>query len=175
MRVLERQRRILTGSLFLTPCRPPAHWHSPQAISWYDFSQFAVLRGTSPCRSGATPAPVIPRDQDPGEISSRYVDALPSDATFRHSAHNDGSKFLMMNIGNFLVAKGVTSAQEIDRAIVHQKSTGGRLGDSLVALGKNRSMKFLPMHPKFRRPQPAQASTRCFCSSSRSRACTRTI
>ena len=39
-----------------------------------------------------------------------------------------------MNIGNILVAKGVASVQDIDRAINHQKSTGGRLGDSLVAL-----------------------------------------
>ncbi|CAN0354590.1 unnamed protein product, partial [Phaeothamnion confervicola] len=40
-----------------------------------------------------------------------------------------------MNIGSVLVAKGVASAKDIDRAIDHQKSTGGRLGDSLVALG----------------------------------------
>lgn len=40
-----------------------------------------------------------------------------------------------MNIGNILVAKGVASAAEIDRAIHHQKATGGRLGDSLVSLG----------------------------------------
>lgn len=39
-----------------------------------------------------------------------------------------------MNIGNILVAKGVASVKDIDRAIIHQKSTGGRLGDSLVAL-----------------------------------------
>ncbi|MDX2289972.1 MAG: hypothetical protein NW217_14275 [Hyphomicrobiaceae bacterium] len=40
-----------------------------------------------------------------------------------------------MNIGSFLVAKGLVSATDIDRAIAHQKSTGGRIGDSLVALG----------------------------------------
>ena len=40
-----------------------------------------------------------------------------------------------MNIGNFLVAKGAASARDIDRAINHQKLNGGRLGDSLVALG----------------------------------------
>ncbi len=40
-----------------------------------------------------------------------------------------------MNIGSFLVAKGMVSAADIDRAINHQRSTGGRIGDSLVALG----------------------------------------
>jgi hypothetical protein len=40
-----------------------------------------------------------------------------------------------MNIGSFLVAKGVASAKDIDRAVAHQRSTGARLGDSLVALG----------------------------------------
>ncbi len=41
----------------------------------------------------------------------------------------------MMNIGSLLVAKGVASAADINRAIDHQRSTGGRLGDSLVNLG----------------------------------------
>jgi hypothetical protein len=40
-----------------------------------------------------------------------------------------------MNIGGFLLAKGLASAQDIDRAIEHQRSNGGRIGDSLVALG----------------------------------------
>jgi hypothetical protein len=40
-----------------------------------------------------------------------------------------------MNIGNILVAKGVVSATDIHRALNHQTSNGGRLGDSLVALG----------------------------------------
>lgn len=40
-----------------------------------------------------------------------------------------------MNIGNLLVAKGLVSAADIDRAINHQKENGGRLGDSIVALG----------------------------------------
>ena len=40
-----------------------------------------------------------------------------------------------MNIGSVLVAKGLASAQDIDRAIVHQRATGGRIGDSLVKLG----------------------------------------
>jgi len=40
-----------------------------------------------------------------------------------------------MNIGNLLVAKGLVSAEGIYQAIMHQKANGGRLGDSLVALG----------------------------------------
>ncbi|MCH9809092.1 MAG: ATPase [Alphaproteobacteria bacterium] len=40
-----------------------------------------------------------------------------------------------MNIGNLLVAKGLVSAADIDRAISHQRTNGGRLGDSIVALG----------------------------------------
>lgn len=40
-----------------------------------------------------------------------------------------------MNIGSVLVAKGLASAQDIDRAVSHQRTTGGRLGDSLAALG----------------------------------------
>jgi DNA-binding MarR family transcriptional regulator len=40
-----------------------------------------------------------------------------------------------MNSGGSLVAKGLASPVDIDRAVNHQKTTGGRLGDSLVALG----------------------------------------
>lgn len=40
-----------------------------------------------------------------------------------------------MNIGNLLVAKGLVAAADIDRAIEHQTANGGRLGDSIVALG----------------------------------------
>ncbi len=40
-----------------------------------------------------------------------------------------------MNIGNLLVAKGLVSADDIDRAIAHQKQHGGRIGDSIVAIG----------------------------------------
>ena len=40
-----------------------------------------------------------------------------------------------MNIGGVVVAKGLASVQDIERAISHQKATGGRIGDSLVALG----------------------------------------
>lgn len=40
-----------------------------------------------------------------------------------------------MNIGNLLVAKGLVSTQDINRAIGHQRANGGRLGDSIVALG----------------------------------------
>ncbi len=40
-----------------------------------------------------------------------------------------------MNIGNLLVAKGLVSAADIDRAIQHQKAHGGRIGDSIIALG----------------------------------------
>lgn len=40
-----------------------------------------------------------------------------------------------MNIGSELVAKGLASPKDIDRAINHQRTTGGRIGDSLVALG----------------------------------------
>ena len=40
-----------------------------------------------------------------------------------------------MNIGNLLVAKGLVSAKQINEAIRHQKAKGGRLGDSLIALG----------------------------------------
>ncbi len=40
-----------------------------------------------------------------------------------------------MNFGNLLVAKGLVSAQDIDQAINHQQAHGGRLGDSIIALG----------------------------------------
>lgn len=40
-----------------------------------------------------------------------------------------------MNIGNLLVAKGLVSAEDINQAIDHQRTNGGRLGDSIVALG----------------------------------------
>jgi hypothetical protein len=40
-----------------------------------------------------------------------------------------------MNIGSVLVAKGLVSTKDIDRAISHQRDTGGRIGDSIVALG----------------------------------------
>ena len=40
-----------------------------------------------------------------------------------------------MNFGNLLVAKGLVSAQDINQAINHQQTHGGRLGDSIVALG----------------------------------------
>ena len=40
-----------------------------------------------------------------------------------------------MKIGNILVAKGLATVADINRAAEHQFSNGGRLGDSLVALG----------------------------------------
>lgn len=40
-----------------------------------------------------------------------------------------------MNFGNILVAKGLVSAEHISQAILHQNKNGGRLGDSIVALG----------------------------------------
>ena len=40
-----------------------------------------------------------------------------------------------MNIGEILVAKGLVSSQDVSRALVHQNQNGGRLGDSIVALG----------------------------------------
>ena len=40
-----------------------------------------------------------------------------------------------MNIGNILVAKGLVTAENINKAILHQRDSGGRLGDSIVALG----------------------------------------
>lgn len=40
-----------------------------------------------------------------------------------------------MNLGNILVAKGMVSAADINRAIAHQIKDGGRLGDSIIALG----------------------------------------
>ena len=40
-----------------------------------------------------------------------------------------------MDIGGLLVAKGLVSSQDIDRAIDHQQKHGGRLGDSIAALG----------------------------------------
>jgi hypothetical protein len=40
-----------------------------------------------------------------------------------------------MKIGNTLVAKGLASADDIARAMQHQLAHGGRLGDSIVALG----------------------------------------
>jgi hypothetical protein len=40
-----------------------------------------------------------------------------------------------MKIGNILVAKGLLTAADVDRAAEHQITNGGRLGDSIVALG----------------------------------------
>ena len=40
-----------------------------------------------------------------------------------------------MNVGDILVAKGLVSAEDINRALEHQRENGGRLGASLVALG----------------------------------------
>ncbi len=40
-----------------------------------------------------------------------------------------------MKIGNILVAKGLATAEDINRAAEHQFANGGRLGDSIVALG----------------------------------------
>jgi energy-coupling factor transporter ATP-binding protein EcfA2 len=40
-----------------------------------------------------------------------------------------------MKIGNILVAKGLVSAADIQRAVAHQEANGGRLGDAIVALG----------------------------------------
>lgn len=40
-----------------------------------------------------------------------------------------------MNIGSAVVAKGLASPEDIERAVSHQKANGGRIGDSLVALG----------------------------------------
>jgi len=40
-----------------------------------------------------------------------------------------------VEFGNLLVAKGLVSTSDIERAVAHQKACGGRLGDSIVALG----------------------------------------
>lgn len=40
-----------------------------------------------------------------------------------------------MKLGNILVAKGLVSVEDINRAIDHQNQNGGRLGDSIIALG----------------------------------------
>ncbi len=40
-----------------------------------------------------------------------------------------------MKLGNILVAKGLVSAADINRAIEHQTANGGRIGDSIIALG----------------------------------------
>jgi len=40
-----------------------------------------------------------------------------------------------MQLGNILLAKGLVSPEDINRAVEHQKSTGARLGDSIAALG----------------------------------------
>src|SRR5574338_54533 len=41
----------------------------------------------------------------------------------------------MMSFGDILVAKGLASRDDIVRALDHQKTNGGRIGESLVALG----------------------------------------
>ncbi len=40
-----------------------------------------------------------------------------------------------MNLGEILVARGLAGADDINRALEHQRLNGGRLGESLVALG----------------------------------------
>jgi energy-coupling factor transporter ATP-binding protein EcfA2 len=49
----------------------------------------------------------------------------------RNLQFRDGS----MKIGNILVAKGLATVADITRAAEHQVANGGRLGDSIVALG----------------------------------------
>jgi hypothetical protein len=40
-----------------------------------------------------------------------------------------------MKLGDILVAKGLVTAEDINRAVRHQAANGGRLGDSIAALG----------------------------------------
>ncbi|HJT15228.1 MAG TPA: hypothetical protein VJ790_21575, partial [Dongiaceae bacterium] len=40
-----------------------------------------------------------------------------------------------MSFGDILVAKGLASPEQIVRALDHQKANGGRIGESLIALG----------------------------------------
>ena len=40
-----------------------------------------------------------------------------------------------MNLGDILVAKGLVSAEDVKRALEHQRINGGRFGESMVALG----------------------------------------
>jgi predicted ATPase with chaperone activity len=40
-----------------------------------------------------------------------------------------------MKLGNLLVAKGLVTVENINQAVEHQKQNGGRLGDSIIALG----------------------------------------
>ena len=40
-----------------------------------------------------------------------------------------------MNLGDILVAKGLVSAEDVKRALEHQRINGGRFGESLVDLG----------------------------------------
>jgi energy-coupling factor transporter ATP-binding protein EcfA2 len=40
-----------------------------------------------------------------------------------------------MKLGNILVAKGLVTVDDINRAVDHQNQNGGRLGDSIIALG----------------------------------------
>jgi hypothetical protein len=38
-------------------------------------------------------------------------------------------------LGAFLLEKEIVSAEQLETALVHQATTGGRLGEALVALG----------------------------------------
>jgi predicted ATPase with chaperone activity len=40
-----------------------------------------------------------------------------------------------MNLGDILLAKGLVSAEDVKRALEHQRINGGRFGESMVALG----------------------------------------
>ena len=40
-----------------------------------------------------------------------------------------------MQLGSLLIAKGLITADDVERAVAHHQQNGGRIGDSLVALG----------------------------------------
>ena len=73
-----------------------------------------------------------------------------------------------MSFGDILVAKGLASPDDIVRALDHQKTNGGRIGESLVALGVvtqeqvTTVISEVPPAPlNLRKP----VSIRCSCSS----------
>lgn len=55
-------------------------------------------------------------------------------ASFSIRSFND-AKVGPMEIGSLLVAKGLISGEDIQKAVDHQRTHGGRLGDSIVTLG----------------------------------------
>src|SRR5512146_2864338 len=77
--------------------------------------------GPASARAGGTPGPVL-------ECGAWHCAAgRKARRRKRQRASEEGG----MSFGDILVAKGLVSAEDIAKALEHQKAHGGRIGDSL--------------------------------------------